>query len=508
MGTPLRREESLFPSPPTDWEKRLIAEVAARSGSPERVSEANAAGRSAAVGEAAAGARPSNTHLLNSQSSPPSITIQDGIRHSYNRLLLNSDGYSGPVESPDLYQGAVAAFDWIEESGLVAWNREISDGELFLLDRIQEDAKSLHQPHPYLLANQDVLVSPRGIGTGRQERLEYRIEIPGITLAFSARESDNRQHANFYLKITGEACVLYGGLKSRTLAYAIMDSLGGHVYDSWIRRLDLCLDVPNLSVEDWIRDAFRSDHYITTATEQQERKTTGRKFSGFSVGASGTWRLQVYDKLEEVKKRPEDYQLAMQARWGGSLPTSATRIEYQIRRPWLREHVLNSTEDTLLMVPSILHLFTEVQKRPRFVFTAGPVDQKNNHQSRIPRHPEWAKVVATFRDRIETPTEPVKRLDRGGMASGKATNMAVGCVLSAAANRGALIASRQELAEQLVTLLEANDITDEEIAAKSLKKCRSKNTLQDAMDFPFGANVTGETLGTSSPDSTSTDEPF
>ena len=429
-----------------------------------------------------AGASAGNTHLLSSQWSDVSspLTTEKIILS----LVLHPDAYSGPVVQSDSYPGAVFSIDWLETGGLVHWY-ETTD-TLRQIERLREAAKAGNEPEPYVLGNQEVLVQPTGIGSGKQQHLSYRIEWPGVMLAFDTRNQDSRQHANFYLKIMGQACLVDGALATLAKAEEIIKELGGTLHDDWVKRIDLALDLPDVDLQEVFLPAFRETHFV--ASGSQWNAWDGKQgCTGFTIGTQSRCKLNVYDKLAETKKKDELYQLAMQQnRWGGRVPKSATRIEYQLRKPWLDQFCLTTTEHVLKLLPAIVARLTELEKRPFFALTAQAVDRKNKHQSRCPRLPAWIKAVRTFQDLAGEPSEPLKRVQRSRIDGRKGTLSAVGYLQSIAAQSGRCVSNASDLIEFLREQIDRNEITDADLQIKWEKKARKAGTFRESQDFPFG----------------------
>lgn len=127
---------------------------AARSDSPERLSEANAAGSLSLDGAAAASSSPSNTNLLDSHKGNKNDELAPLIRMAYDTMLLNEQGYSGPIETAELTPGAIAAIDWLEESSLVQWDSAESESFFDLYGELQSRAREERTPQQYELAGQ------------------------------------------------------------------------------------------------------------------------------------------------------------------------------------------------------------------------------------------------------------------------------------------------------------------------------------------------------------------
>lgn len=179
----------------------------------------------------------------------------------------------------------------------------------------------------------------------------------------------------------------------------------------------------------------------------------------------------------------------LQNRWGGSLPNAATRFEYSVSNSWLSQYGIRTTAQVLEHLGSILFRLSDFESRPFFAITAGPVDRKNKHQSRVEIHPEWRRLVQTFRDRVIEPVEPLRPIDRGLINGKKACSSVIGFLTSAAAHAGVMLTGCKDLLEFLGRLLKLNEVSDEDIAAKWQKKAERAGTLKEPTEFHFGANV-------------------
>lgn len=310
-------------------------------------------------------------------------------------------------------------------------------------------------------------------------------------VAFSEKSSDQRQHANLLVKITGEACLLRGAIETRDLVHAMLDEMGGGITDSWLRRIDFCLDVPELSLDEWLLPAFSNEQFLTSA--QRWNAWSGKQgCSGFTVGNPKSVSLNVYDKLRHTQKQSEAYQQGMQEnRWGGRIPSAATRLEYQVRKPWLGQFGLNQSEDILICQSSIVARLTETTNRPFFAMTTDRVDRKNRHQSRSTRHPEWANLMGTFRQLIGTPGEPLKKIDRGRFNHARACQMLVGFATTAAANAGAYFETSTELGAFVAEIIAEAGYGEERIKEILHRKSLAAGTLKEAESFEFGADEAG-----------------
>ena len=124
---------------------------------------------------------------------------------------------------------------------------------------------------------------------------------------------------------------------------------------------------------------------------------TNRKFTGVDMG-KGNLMLRIYDKVTELKRsRATHKQQVFSEIWGLTRfdEQSVTRVEYQLRRPKLREFAdeenqrIDTVSDLLHSLRSIWHYLTTEWTR----HTENPVN-RNHHQSRSKVSEFWQKVQA------------------------------------------------------------------------------------------------------------------
>lgn len=133
------------------------------------------------------------------------------------------------------------------ESGGV--HRQIQDEETPLrteLIRACDLANQFKVTMPITMNGYRCLVHPGGMGKGRQTHLRYRITCGEVTLGLDFRTEATRRLHNFSLTITGKACLLRGVTEIRQWVFEILTELGLELTDEWIRRLDICIDLPEL----------------------------------------------------------------------------------------------------------------------------------------------------------------------------------------------------------------------------------------------------------------------
>jgi hypothetical protein len=334
-----------------------------------------------------------------------------------------------------------------------------------------------------------ILVYPGGMGSGKAVRYEIRFEWLGMTIGLSPRHDATRQLSNFYVKIPGEPCLLHGAKELRQRLTLFLSEFDIVITDEWFRRLDVCLDLAGWNFVEKFAPACEGKQYFGSARSTAPYRE-GMLTTGFSV-KTGAVDLVIYNKLfEACFKKPEYYLAAMiQNRWGGCLPEAATRIEYQFKREFLTGMGLNSVDKCLENLGGIVSLITRFGDHPFFVLTDCVPDREGRHQDRAGVLPDWMSAIERMRQLAGQPVAPLKRLERGMMLATRAVKNAIGYVVTAGAQLGMLIETRDDLVTVFGELIERNQISNDEIKLKWEDKARRAGTFETVSKFPFGSHL-------------------
>lgn len=379
--------------------------------------------------------------------------------------------------------------DWWESAGCIQWGP--GAGKMFdQLDRVRLQAGEVGQPLPCSLGDGQIFVHENGIGSGRASRLEFRLEWCGVVIGLSPRKAPSRMLYNFYLKVSGEPCLVVGFDRVREVVASCLAEWDGVVIDEWVHRLDLCLDVPGLDLSQSIFPACHAGQYLSTMRRNSSHRDCVQT-TGFSIGSSPGARLTIYDKLAEVKHTNDSaYGLAMiERRWNGIVPEAAARIEYQLHREFFHQfYGFKSAQEVLGRLSDIVERLVQNEKRPFFEITDSVPDRKGRHQCRANTLPEWAEIVRLIRECVGKPGRSPVRLKGELINPKRATANAIGYLTSAEAELGVLIEGRSGLVTFFSELIDRMEINDEMIRIKAEDKARRAGTWAEMTKFPFGVN--------------------
>lgn len=400
-----------------------------------------------------------------------------------NTHMQSSHEENNPVSKP------VFAIDWLTTRGLIRWDGEESEQWRRDLFKAQAEAAKTRQDVLFWIDGKRVNIRARGMGNGNQSRLKYSFEWQGVVVGISFDEVKDRKKNNFQLTVSGVPCLLVGATKAREKVIQMIGKMGGVVCDEWVARLDMCLDVPGLSIDDWMYDSYLQGKFKTSFHDW--RPYEGRSgCTGFSFGSVNRLQLGIYDKRREVvNKKREDYLLAMiSQRWGGEFPDTAIRIEYRVAREWLRYYEMDTVKEVLRRIPDIVDKVCGTAKRPCFCFTDVPVDRKNKHQSRAGVDSRWQSLVDVMKQQAGHPSEPLCHVDRSQYKEERAIQMILGYALNGAARMGECIDSIDDLVEWLSKMFSRNCVFDNDISMAWEKRAKKYGTYDELTRFDFGGD--------------------
>jgi len=260
----------------------------------------------------------------------------------------------------------------------------------------------------------------------------YRLKSGDISLLFNRRKEDGKI-PNCRLEIGSLSCWSPGFYGIYNLVKTFIALHGGDVVKERVSEVHLAADFIGVDIKKtdldnrshWIalaRDDGNYDGLKVTKREPDpdelefDIRHTNRKFSGLNIG-SGDLMLRIYDKVTELKrKRATNKQQVFSEIWGVSSydEKPVTRIEYQIRRPRLREFAdlqgnqINTVFDLVNALKSLWGYLTAEWAR----HTESPVN-RNHNQSKAKLSEFWQGVQSVVWTGVfgYTRTHPVKHRD-------------------------------------------------------------------------------------------------
>lgn len=342
--------------------------------------------------------------------------------------------------------GASVHVDALEFAGRVRWNYlselydemwEKGSKGLGRVRRAQAAAKLAFEDRPLVFA---ALLAPLLVGYGPKSvnaghvSLPVRMGFRGSLVAVDPDRDGTDERPNLFVSIPGSVCLQVGAEAMWQQIRALIRCLGGELReeDCDIRRGDVCQDIPGHDLGEWYK-LVDDDCVVTRCAEYGTRKAGRNKRSGFNFGHRDRAAGRVYDKVLELESKDEVYREAMrQRRYGGVMPEHATRVEYELRTEWFREHGIKTVRQFFTELPAIVAKLTR-ERHPFFRITEAAVDRAGHNQKRAGTDPAWAAMCERFvRLAGERRPELVRRLERQTICQRRAVQQAVGVLTSAA----------------------------------------------------------------------------
>lgn len=154
---------------------------------------------------------------------------------------------------------------------------------------------------------------------------------------------------NIMAEIRSEALWHLGAKQAVSYLIALLEGIGAKIVECKLSRLDLCVDVL-FQEKLWTQDLL--DHVVTYA-DNKGVYFKGRSMTGIVIGA-GAIQARLYDKVLEIYQKSN--KTWMFDIWGiQEVPEGmkVIRVEFQMRRPFLKEMLMNTPEDLLMKTPAL-----------------------------------------------------------------------------------------------------------------------------------------------------------
>jgi hypothetical protein len=261
------------------------------------------------------------------------------------------------------------------------------------------------------------VVRANGTGSARSGgHWKWVLQGDGIQIRIQQRAEPANDTPNVWV-IVGSLRLMVHGIESCwNTALSQILALGGRKVFEKVSRVDPCADLPG--------DRFKE---ILSSWIDRRFVTRGRKWSLYGEDSfDGCNYLRVgkeaivfraYDKALEVQSDETKQLVMIHRRWGGKLPDRALRVEFQLRREFLKGLGVETVRDWLKLRASVLEYLCE-----KWIRIVDSKDKRNTTRSKLSllwRHitglfARWAtakgpsKVEAQAISRKKKETEPRK----------------------------------------------------------------------------------------------------
>lgn len=295
-------------------------------------------------------------------------------------------------------------------------------------------------PVSVTLGNALLVVNPNGRPAGRGGPFyAFRFEYSGIRFSIMDRLDPPGETPNVRVEMGSLVLMEWGFERAYEVVLQLLARMGGSVQWNKLTRVDLCVDLPGVSPAVF-QECFRNDCVVSRARKRDEH-WEGKRFTGLGIGMGGEISCRIYDKELESRHDERKRRVLIERRWGGVVPDSATRVEFQLRRGGLLSFGFGTVEKYLELREGLPGFLCTRWLR----FTDAPVDP--THTTRAEMHTVWEKVLRAFKDWTtaddDTPALVRKRAAR--VKGGALLRQAAGCLVSAVVwsnDAGALLSKK------------------------------------------------------------------
>jgi hypothetical protein len=340
--------------------------------------------------------------------------------------LSNTPLTNRQSEKPVAGIASVAGLDWLEWCSFGWWDAAAFYRLRKALDAAREEAQRLDQDVPIDIGGDPVRVKSTGVRRGLYCR--WCLEWQGVEVAIVDCAEESSHAFSVHLIARSLLCMDVGvGVYSRAAAF--LERLGYHQSRTVVSRVDLAVDLVGVKVGEFV-DAFRSGAVVRRARKSALYFDGGR-CTGLVIGKAEVM-LRVYDKFLEAMVSADvvKREVLIERRWGGQVPSCATRVEFQLKREALRVMGFDEVPKLLGNLKSVSEWLTGEWCR----FTDGVSDR--SHTDRCEPSALWRRVtdalVVAFRSGVELPIEWRRKLQGDPL---KLLKQAAGCLSSALALR-------------------------------------------------------------------------
>lgn len=268
----------------------------------------------------------------------------------------------------------------------------------------------------------------------------------GNRLSFLNRKEYSKSTPVILVQFKAIPLMCYGLAKLWRDLVRDLEAIGFRMNHHVVGRADLCVDLAGVKVRDFTSLAARG-HEITKMAEYVIRGSGNydENHQTYYRGNSERVLMRIYDKIDETKTDAVKRELMVERRWGGELPESATRVEFQVGRKVLKEQPIDTVDDLMRRLCLLWEYLTRILYR----LADSPVDRKNRNQSRAAMAPIWEQVRRYGNAWIEQPeVQPVSiPREKVEPEAQKLRNQAWGVIKSIAARLGVAIRTAEDFME-------------------------------------------------------------
>lgn len=383
--------------------------------------------------------------------------------------------------------------DWFEGAFYLRWQPEKLQEVAAILDAEQVAVRENESPADGFIQSLPGRglwkVHANGCRLGDPTRgpmMRWRLERDGVRFTLANRAEPHQTNPSGTFMATGEVMIAMGGAeKVWDLIRTWLRELGAEIVTAKVSRVDLCVDIPGVGVAD-LMAAYREERYITRTRHSEDWSQTAayRRFRRDTGCALGTaTRLRIYDKSLECQDLAKRAWM-IHRRWGGEDQDKALRVEFQVRREFLKDRGIDTVEDYFLKRRSLAkYLCTD------WVRFVEAFDRR--HTDRAESMPIWQRVQEDFDHWTAGPFSTLAPLPREKVQDRQLIRQAAGCIETIAARMGVSIGGPDDFlgfaSERLWAVIEDDNQISRRVLHKTNTLTRARG--DDGPGVPIGAGA-------------------
>lgn len=355
------------------------------------------------------------------------------------------------------YQHLLHGIDSLDLGLYVLWGSDWKR-RLSILDKKKQQARKQGGLLIGLSSGRSCIIKPGGKG----ENYRFHLQFDAYNL-FIGKAARPGASPNVYLSLAAKTLWLDGIETAITWIKEELKAIGaGSVQRIQISRLDLCAD---FFVNGGISHEFLLSHKVTRNDKGKLFLDKNELQTYYVADAKSPIQLRIYNKGVEVKQG--GIKLWFLELWKRETTDNIWRIEYQIRRPALKQFAIDSLDDLKEKQTALWHYLTSQW------FTLRLPD--NDKAERKTIHPFWSAVQECFNQNSPETAVPIQRVyGSGGTASPEWHLSHIdGCLSSFAALLG--ITCREHALQELQTRLNRRN-NSQDFESNCIKKAIQKGT--------------------------------
>jgi hypothetical protein len=387
--------------------------------------------------------------------------------------LYNMGGLNPHISKKPLFW---AGFDWLTINLQIEWDSWLTDriGGTSLKLKLEDLANTARERgEPVEVEEWGGKIHPGGGKIGGVKYCKFKIERADSIILIADAQKYAGDWPNVKVEISGERCLVYPGGATAAYRSAMLwlEEIGANIHKERVSRADICADFPGLSMDTFYA-AYEKKWWTCRSNRRRPDISNG---ISLYFGSSDIV-LRIYDKLAEMRAsalrgQPAKYEHMCAKRWGGHEPESAVRVEYQLRRDWLKLHGADTVDDLTRLapdfvgyltgaheadpipfiaaintVPEYIHLMEFEETRRWFRFLTRKAD--NKHPERNKTLPDWVVVQEAFADVFRL-SESIIEIDPNRADIETLLKQAFGVLECAACNKGYEVPGKTSAAPEL-----------------------------------------------------------